>query len=71
MVGFSCDNDKAFKNALSFLHKEKDVSTVGDIINAFKSEFNGYVFLDNNWDWECYMFANDRDATMFIMRFSS
>lgn len=70
MVKFSCDDNLAFKNAIKWLHTERDVSTVGDTINAFKAEFNGYLFVDNNWDWETITFANDQDATMFVMRFS-
>lgn len=70
MVKFSCDNNSAFYNAVAWLRKERDVSTVGDTVNAFKSEFNGYLFVDNDWSWECVMFANDQDATMFVMRFS-
>lgn len=71
MIKFSCEDNAAFKNAISWLHNERDVSTVGDTVNAFKSEFNGYLFVDQDWSWDCYMFANDKDATMFIMRFSS
>ena len=70
MTKFPCDNNPAFKNAIKWLHEHRDVSSVGDVINAFKTEFNGYVFLDNNWDWETFTFANDKDATMFVMRFS-
>lgn len=70
MTKFPCDNNQAFKNAIKWLHEHRDVSSVGDTINAFKTEFNGYVFLDNNWDWDVVMFANDQDATMFVMRFS-
>ena len=71
MVKFTCENDKAFNNALSYLHESCGVSTVGDTVNMFKQEFNGYLFVDQDWSWDCYMFANDRDATMFVLRFSS
>ncbi len=70
MVKFTCEDNPVFKNAIDWLHQERDVSTVGDTVNAFKSEFNGYLFVDQDWSWDCVMFANDQDATMFVMRFS-
>ena len=71
MVKLPCDfNDPMLQRALAWLHDKHGHSTVGDTINLFKSEFNGYLFVDNDWSWESIMFANDQDATMFVMRFS-
>lgn len=70
MIKFSCDNNQAFKNAIEWLRTERGADTVGDTVNAFKSEFNGYLFVDTDWSWECIMFANDHDATIFVMRWS-
>ena len=71
MIKFSCENNQAFTNALSFLREQKAAVSVGAVIKAFRSEFNGYVFLTQSWDWEYYAFANERDATVFMLRFSS
>lgn len=70
MIKFPCENNTAFKNAIAWLHTERGVSTVGDTVNAFKSEFNGYLFVDQDWSWDCIMFSNAQDATMFVMRWS-
>lgn len=70
MVKFSCKDNRAFLNSLTYLYKKHGTSTVGDTVNLFKSEFNGYLFVDNDWSWDMIAFGNDQDATMFVMRFS-
>ena len=71
MLKFPCTGNRAFENALRHLHNtHHDLTTVSKTINAFTKEFNGYLFLDETWLWDYFAFANEHDATMFMLRFS-
>ena len=64
------DLDPAFTNAIHWLANNRNIDTVGGILQWFKLEFGGYAFHDQLFNWEYVVFPKEEDATMFMLRFS-
>lgn len=64
------DLGPTFDNAIQWLHNNHKVETVGEVTRWFKIAFNAYAFHDQMFAWEYVVFPNEKDATMFMLRFS-
>ena len=66
----------AFDNAMVHLHLKmkqtysSDRITVGNTINEFKKEFDCYVLLGKDWEWDVVGFKDEQQMSWFILKWS-
>lgn len=66
----------AFDNAMDYLHNRmqqtysSDKITVGNTIKEFKQEFDCYLMLNKDWDWDVVGFKDEKQMSWFILKWS-
>lgn len=67
----------AFDNAIRHIHNRlsqarprRHLSSMGQVANEFKAEFDCYALWDQNWAWETVGFKDDEQHMMFVLKWS-